>query len=357
MKKYIMNHLSFLSFLKCNIAANLWVLLAVLYSPNIFAGVNMTVGYSGPLDYKGPADSVKIGEQIGAVWIAEGTQPGMCISPTPQGITHAYVSPISPPTNLTTIIDGISYTVFDTGTPGIGWVMSVKDRNGQPQPLMPTRNQWYPSQGTATNGRDTIGGTVKVTFVKTASHLETGVSVIPSQQFALITCLSQSGAQLDSAYILTPARQVTIQASGCVVQTPSSTTVGMGNYNAGNFPSVGSTSPAKGYTIQLSCDADVVLKATVSDQSNTANTSNIVSLTGDSVASGLGVQVFYNNGSTPLDLGPDNTSKGNLNQFDITSTVTSAQTVRVPFSFKYIRTGDIGAGKADALVGVTFSYQ
>ncbi|MDL4454799.1 hypothetical protein QRZ34_27615 [Klebsiella michiganensis] len=114
---------------------------------------------------------------------------------------------------------------------------------------------------------------------------------------------------------------------------------------------------AKSVTLSLRCDTGITVAATVSDQTNQGNTSNIISLSAGSTAKGVGIQAFYNGSNTPVNLGPDNSSKGNTNQFSITRTTTQGQIVTVPLAFKYVRTGAMEAGSANGLVGVTFSYQ
>jgi hypothetical protein len=82
-------------------------------------GNDMTLNFSGPLTYSGPADSTSVGQQIGATWGASGDRVGMCRGGS-RSIARAIIRPISPATNLTTQIDGVTYQVFDTGTPGVG---------------------------------------------------------------------------------------------------------------------------------------------------------------------------------------------------------------------------------------------
>ena len=93
----------------------------------------------------------------------------------------------------------------------------------------------------------------------------------------------------------------------------------------------------------------------MTDQTTPSNTSSVVTLTGDSTASGVGVQFFYN-GSGPLTMGPDSSAAGATGQFFIQST-TAAQTLTLPFQAQYIRTGELVPGSANALASITFSYQ
>lgn len=332
------------------------IFIFTLFSQFSVAGTDMTVNYSGALNYSGPADAVGVGQLIGSTWVAMGNQQ-MCHS-SAMDIARAVIVPISAPTQLKVNIDGVVYSTFATGIPGISWIMSIKDSHAYYySALGATENQWYPALGTGDISQIDIGGDVKVSFIKTDTRLITGTSVIPAQNFAKIVCYRQDGSIVDQAFIKTSNRVVTVQAKGCSVTTPANATLNLGDFTNYHFPSVGSTVGNASYTISLSCDADVNLKATVSDQTNKTNTSNIVTLTPSSAAHGLGVQVFYNGSTTPLALGPDNSSIGNLNQFSIARTSSNNQTMNVPLQFKYIRTGAITAGSANAIVGLTFSYQ
>lgn len=320
------------------------------------AGTDMTIVYAGPLNYIGPADAMGVGQPIGRTWIATANQQ-VCHSPA-MDIARAVIVPISSPTSLRVNIDGIVYPVFETHISGVGWIMSIKDTHAYYYTaLNNTENQWYPSAGTDNNHQIDIGGSVKLTFVKTKTHLISGTSTIPAQNLAKIVCYRQNGSVADQAWIKTQSEIITVQASGCTITTPSNATLNLGDFSANNFPSVGSTAGNAAYSIALSCDANVDVKATASDQSNSANQSSIMGLTPSSTARGLGVQVFYNGSSTALSLGPDSTSAGNLNQFSIKRTSSNNQIVNVPLQFKYIRTGTISAGTANAIAGITFSYQ
>lgn len=328
--------------------------LLILVPKMVFAGSNLILVYPGDLIYEGPADQIRIGDPIGATWIATGDEM-MCDRRPIQDIATAHISAISPSTGQTTMLDGVSYDIFDTGTPGIGWVMSVKDTNAYNfTPLLDTENQWYPASGTQTNQRVTIGGAVKVTYIKTQDRLVTGVTSISAQNLAKISCDNAQGQEVDTAFIYTPSKQIRVTARACTVDTPKNDIVQMGNFNSIDLPQVGDLAGNKTYNIILNCDPNIQLYATLSDQSNLSNRTNKISLSPDSTADGVEVQVSYN--GSVLSLGPDSTGAGADNQFKIRETGTGGVST-VPLTFNYIRTGALQAGSANALVSVTFSYQ
>jgi len=147
---------------------------------------------------------------------------------------------------------------------------------------------------------------------------------------------------------------ITVTASGCTVGTKSAN-VDLGTIDIHTLPSVGSTSPSGEFNVSLTCDENVAINAVMTDQTTPSNTSSVVTLTGDSTASGIGVQFFYN-GTGPLMMGPDSSSAGTTGQFFI-QTTSSAQTLSLPFQAQYIRTGELVPGSANALASITFSYQ
>lgn len=319
------------------------------------AGTDLLLTYPGDLIYEGPADQIKVGDPIGPSWVATGLGQ-MCNRSPNQDISTAYISPTSTTTgNVNAIIDGVSYTVFNTSAPGIGWVMSVKDTNAYNfTPLRNTANQWYPAPGTDNSERLTIGGNIKVTFIKVENRLITGTTVIPSSRLARISCFNKQGVEVDSAYINTPEKKIIITARACTLNTPKIATIDMGNFNAITLPNIGSIAGNKTHNILLDCDPNIALNATISDQINPSNRSTNASLSLDSTAAGVEVQVSYKN--RVLSFGPDQSSAGQENQFYISNTGTGGIT-SIPLTFNYIRTGPLRAGLANALIGVTFSYQ
>ena len=147
---------------------------------------------------------------------------------------------------------------------------------------------------------------------------------------------------------------VTVTASGCTVGTDSAS-VELGTLDVRTLPDVGDTSPSGAFNVSLTCDEQVALYAVMTDQTTPSNTSSTVTLTGDSTASGVGVQFFYN-GSGPLMMGPDSSASGTTNQFFI-ETTTAVQALSLPFQARYVRTGPLVPGSANALASITFSYQ
>lgn len=306
-----------------------------------------------PMTYSGPADSVVPGTIIGSTWSATASvqQVFWCgwVFTCSKGTLEPSSSAIS--SGMTVTVDGVNYTIFETGVPGVGYIIGLKDFNGSVYvPLQTGITQSYPADGTNGYASD-LGWSAKVTFIKTGTALKSGVYQIPTINAAVLTAYNN---EIKTAQVIISPTTITVTASGCTVETKSAN-VNLGTIDIRTLPTVGSTSPSGTFNIGLTCDANVAVHAVMTDQTTPSNTSSVVTLTGDSTASGVGVQFFYN-GIGPLMMGPDSSGAGTTNQFAV-QTLTSAQTLSLPFQAHYIRTGELVPGTANALASITFSYQ
>lgn len=306
-----------------------------------------------PMTYSGPADSVMPGNIIGSTWsaTADVQQVFWCglIFTCSKGTLEPSSSAIS--SGMTVTVSGVNYTIFETGVPGVGYIIGLKDFNGtQYIPLQTGITQSYPADGTNGYAQD-LGWSAKVTFIKTGTALKSGVYQTPTINAAILTAYNN---EVKTAKVIINPTTITVTASGCTVSTKSAS-VELGNIDIHTLPTVGSTSPSGSFTVGLSCDANIAVNAVMTDQTTPSNTSSVVTLTGESSASGVGVQFFYN-GTGPLMMGPDSSAAGTTNQFFI-QTTTAAQTLSLPFQAQYIRTGEVVPGTANALASITFSYQ
>ncbi|KAB0495785.1 fimbrial protein [Pseudomonas vancouverensis] len=108
------------------------------------------------------------------------------------------------------------------------------------------------------------------------------------------------------------------------------------------------------FSLDINCATGAKVSVTLTDVTNPANRSNVLTLTPDSTAQGVGMQIF--NGSTPIAYGPDSASPSNPNRWSVgTST---GGLLSVPLTVQYVRTtGTVGAGSAIGAATFTFSYQ
>lgn len=307
-----------------------------------------------PMTYVGPADSIVPGKIIGSVWSATANvqQVFWCgLIYCTKGTLQPSSSAVS--TGMTVDVDGVNYTIFETGVPGVGYILGLKDFNGTTYvPLQTGITQSYPADGTSKYPND-LGWSAKVTFIKTGTTLKSGVYQTKEITAAVLSVTDFNNGSNTARVIINPTT-ITVTASGCIVGTKSAS-VDLGDINIRTLPAVGSTSPSGTFNVSLACEEQVAVNAVITDQTTPANTSSTVTLTSDSTASGVGVQFFYN-GTGPLSMGPDSSAAGTHNQFFIQST-TSAQVLSLPFQAQYIRTGALVPGTANALASITFSYQ
>lgn len=306
-----------------------------------------------PMTYTGPADSVMPGNIIGSAWSATASVQRVfwCgyLFVCTKGTLEPGSSAVS--AGIAVNVDGVSYSVFETGIPGIGYIIGLKDFNGTTYvPLQTGVTQSYPADGTNGMAFD-LGWSAKLTYIKTDSALKSGVYQIPAINAAILTAYNN---ETKTAQVIINPTTVTVTASGCTVSTKSAS-IDLGAPDIHTLPNVGSTSLSGSFNVSLTCDEQVALYAVMTDQTTPDNTSSVVTLTNDSTASGIGVQFFYN-GSGPLMMGPDSSAAGTVNQFFIQTTATT-QIVSLPFQAQYVRTGELVPGSANALASITFSYQ
>lgn len=147
----------------------------------------------------------------------------------------------------------------------------------------------------------------------------------------------------------------------CSVATPS-ISVPMGKVPASAFKGgVGSSSPPTApFNISLNCtggDGSTALSiyATLTDATNAANRTDVLSLTANSQAKGVGVQIMKD--GTPLKYGPDSSAPGNTNQWFAGATATNGQ-FNIPLTARYVQTlPAITQGSANAVATFTMNYR
>jgi type 1 fimbria pilin len=140
----------------------------------------------------------------------------------------------------------------------------------------------------------------------------------------------------------------------------SSIAVNLGdNIPLSTFSGVGSVSSSRKFNIALRCagggtGAVTNVHTTLTDQTSPANTSDTLSLSPGSTASGVGIQVI--NGASVVKYGPDSKAVGNTNQWKAGATGNGV--LNIPLAARYIQTGSVvSAGTANARATFTMSYQ
>ena len=119
----------------------------------------------------------------------------------------------------------------------------------------------------------------------------------------------------------------------------------------------GGTSQPKSFSIDLTCSGGTTstpVYIAMSDQSNPANTSSILSLTSGSTAKGVGIQVLRNNGSAIVSYGPESST---TQRWMEKATATNGN-FSIPMTAHYVATGTqtLSAGSAVGIATFTISY-
>ncbi|MFE0502563.1 fimbrial protein [Lysobacter soli] len=123
-----------------------------------------------------------------------------------------------------------------------------------------------------------------------------------------------------------------------------------------DFASVGSTLAEKDFNVTLGCSGgdpstSTTMHMFLTDQTTPANQTNILSLTPDSTAAGVGVQIL--NGTTPIVFGQTSAAPTTDIMRNI---VVGTPTVDIPMKARYVRTGNVTAGTVTAIATFTTSY-
>ncbi|UNK24185.1 fimbrial protein [Yersinia intermedia] len=325
--------------------------IAPAYSVNL----NLSVP---TINYKNPADAVTDFNLLTGQWDATASNQFCAFAEVAKQKNQAVIVSSSTPSGYSAVMEGVTYTIFSTNMNGIGWIMGAKDTAAPSwTPLTSSQTTVYPFPGHS-NAVNNLGANIQFAFVKLPGYLSPGTNIFPTQKIADFNCYLD-GVFIQSSSININTATINISALSCQVATAKSVPIPLGMFMTSDLPAVGRNFGNYSTAVQLSCDSGVTPWMTISDASNANNTSNIIKLSPDSTASGIGVQVFYDNQATAKSLGADSSSKNNLNQFQVNNKTTSnGQTVSIPLQFKYIRTEEaVTAGDANATATVTFSYQ
>lgn len=145
-------------------------------------------------------------------------------------------------------------------------------------------------------------------------------------------------------------------ASTCTLQTPSSITVHLPAVSRNSFPASGDEIFAGQANIRLHCESGVTVYATLTDATAPGNRTDMLTLSNSSTARGVGLKIYKNNDSAPVKFGADSPSKGNVNQWLLSTG--NEQFPSVLLKARYVNTGEpFIPGTVHALMTYTFSYQ
>ncbi|RQV01287.1 type 1 fimbrial protein [Burkholderia cenocepacia] len=238
--------------------------------------------------------------------------------------------------------------VYPTSVPNVG--LRVVSPTGQVAPFI--------EQGSNTLVKPwNIYYAPTIQLIKTGNVTESGVL---SGAYANYRANNGSGQVLVEYRFAKPVL-VTPKVPSCTVTTPR-IQVPMGETMASTvFTGVGSTAPSRSFGIDISCSGgdtgtSAKVYVTLTDATNPGNTSTTLSLSRDSTATGVGIQLLKDD--NVLGYGPDSAAIGNTNQWLGGRVAQGASGMSIPLRARYVQTSSrITSGTANANATFTMSYQ
>ncbi|WP_414429646.1 fimbrial protein [Burkholderia cenocepacia] len=261
-----------------------------------------------------------------------------------------YPSLVSCETNTRTYATGIgmqSNNIYPTSIPNIG-IRILNDYSSTKFPFF--GSYWTTSTWLATQYQ------IRIELIKTGNITAGGVL---SGAFAQYRANDANGQLLVEHRFASPV-VVQPKVPTCKVSTPA-VAVPMTSVHMALFKGVGTTTTPNPFEIALACSGGLAgtstnAYVTLTDTTMPGNTSTTLSLTKDSKASGVGIQILKN--GTPLGFGPDSAAVGNTNQWYAGTIAQGQANLKIPLSARYVQTGEkVTPGSANARATFTLSYQ
>jgi type 1 fimbria pilin len=242
----------------------------------------------------------------------------------------------------TTTDGGSTYQVFKSPTRGIGYILKGKDRNGSYVPIGKDFSKFIKGWYTFYDVQFAIR------LVSTGEPMVSG----PVTSFQVAEVRVYEGANVSAPSLLfMPA--TTVVAKTCLVTT-GSIAFQLPAIRAENLPNVGSVGGSATKTIELNCPTAANVRMVISDVTTPANRSSVLTLSSESTASGVGIQLLYN--GNPVFYGIDSSGTTTQNQFSIGDNLLGP--VSVPLTAQYIRTNsNLRPGTVRGMATFTMSYQ
>ncbi|OIN46253.1 hypothetical protein BLL37_15420 [Pseudomonas azotoformans] len=244
---------------------------------------------------------------------------------------------------------GVRMPIYRTGVTGVGMGMIAEDRdNRSPQAVSTGISVLHPP---IYPGIPSWGLRGRLFFFVTGPIQGGLIASRPIARFAVRSATGEHMITLGST-LIGPPRKPT-----CSVSTPS-LAMRLGTVSARDFSGIGSTAGAVTETIMLQCaggtGASLDVLVTLTDQTAPANRSNRLSLTGESTARGVALQLLHQ--ERLLSYGPDSSAIGTPNQW--LAGTTDNGTFTIPLTARYVQTAArIQAGTANGQATFTLSYR
>ncbi len=262
------------------------------------------------------------------------------------------------PTGKFITVNGTSYPIFATPTNGIGYILALNTLSNAPViigsgTLFIGNNDSMDGNGFKFNQRlqlVSMGTLPNGSFTIPSMTLGT-LSIIPTTNptdyGGSITGNTQTRQLISNATTITLAAKTCSPTINNIQVTFPELFIYKDTFWANPVP--------QNFNLGLNCtQGPINAYITFSDANTPGNNSNILSLDPTSTASGVGIQIKYNNGP-PINYGLDSPNAGNSGQFLLQSNLSGL--VSLPFTASLIKTGTMKAGSFTARATFTFSYQ
>ncbi|WP_312742087.1 MULTISPECIES: fimbrial protein [Enterobacteriaceae] len=238
--------------------------------------------------------------------------------------------------------------VYSTNIAGIGYAIGMESTlscSGTISYVTESNNQNIicGSSAAAMFSTFVMKGKPRLTFYKTAQT--TGSGMVNSTNVGA-SILNDGGTWRSDSVLSMNSFNVTTTA--CSV-TNAAVKVPLGNVLSTAFTGAGSTTADKNFTIDLDCDASTRVNLTLEGAQDSSGAAGVLALTQattGATASGVGVQVLYNN--TPVTFG---------SMFNVGTAATKGA-YAIPLTARYYQTTEkVTGGQANSLATFTITYQ
>lgn len=311
-----------------------------------------------PLDLSGPLNGIRWNTVLGfgsapnricAEWFTSYDLEEVILEPLvqPTGVVNGNVGPNSP--TYDTGVKGISFA------PYMGWYTSLDNMGTETRSIY---KGWISDYDRKRGGASV---NMMTSYYKDAEPF-VGEAIMTKKPIVRFTCIDTNRVVQEIHTYWTRPWPVTGKVTSCV-PNESAAVINMNNVGVVRFEKADPSTLIETTQADFSlvCDPNIKLNISITDLSDTTNTSDTATLTADSTAKGVGFAV-----TTP---------KGNRMRFGIDSPTPSApgayhylmlvsgreevNPVSMSLGFSYVRKPgeDVVPGTAKALIGLTYSYQ
>lgn len=251
--------------------------------------------------------------------------------------------------------------VYDIGIPHVGMTFTIADSqeggfsggtpmNGNaPITVVPTHKDWYLVPR--------MGASIKIGIIAMDRYPIGVIQVPPIRvgEFSIVSWSNSVNNLGGTSGIYLNSFNIQVNSKTCDL-SQRNYTVPLNTVYKNQFTAMNSEVFGGAVRLQLRCQTDIDVFATLTDATNPANNSSILSLSNTSTAKGIGLRLYKNGSSEALSFGPDSSTKGNINQWKVSQYRGELSPV-VNLSVNYIKNGEINPGTVNALTTITFSYQ